>query len=163
MGIPPFNSRSFAGTVGPLPATAFSPNVAILTPPGLTLEQQIPTYYPLYLPDGSMNQFVGPSTPLANGLVIAGDAAVLTQACGRKTPPATAWSSRMALVVSIARRVLAILSRQHLERLPAGAPERHQASRQPASRRPDISLRQCILRQRRRIPTRCHLTTVRNG
>jgi hypothetical protein len=76
----PFAQNSFVGVSGPLPASTFSINVAMPTLPAVTLEQQIPTYYPLYLPDGSMNQYVGPSAPMANGLVIAGDAAALTQA-----------------------------------------------------------------------------------
>jgi hypothetical protein len=70
----PFAQNSIAGIVGP------SINVAMPTPPGLTLDQQIPTYYPLYLPDGSMNQYVGPGAPIANGPVMAGEMAALTQA-----------------------------------------------------------------------------------
>ena len=76
----PFAQNSFLGIMSSLPPSVFSPNVAMPTPPGRASRPQNPSYYPLYLPDGSINQNVGPNAPMANGQVIGGDAAALTQA-----------------------------------------------------------------------------------
>ncbi len=76
----PFAPNSFLGIMSSLPPSAFSPNVAAPTPPGRASRPQTPSYYPLYLPNGSINQNVGPNAPMANGQVTGGDAAALTQA-----------------------------------------------------------------------------------
>jgi len=76
----PFAPNSFLGIMSSLPPSAFSPNVAAPTPPGRASRPQTPSYYPLYLPNGSINQNVGPNAPMANGQVMGGDAAALTQA-----------------------------------------------------------------------------------
>jgi hypothetical protein len=62
------NQGTGTGLAG-LPASAFTTSVARPTPPGPTSRPATPTFFPLYLPDGTMNQYVGPNAPMANGQV----------------------------------------------------------------------------------------------
>jgi hypothetical protein len=76
----PFAQNSFLGIMSRLPPSAFSPNVAVPTPPSPGSLPQSPPFFPLYLPNGAVNQNVGPNAPMANGQVVSGNAAALTQA-----------------------------------------------------------------------------------
>ena len=64
-GVPANMNRGLAG----IPASAFTTSVAAPTPPGPTSVPTTAPFYPLYLPNGQMNPYVGPNRPLANGQV----------------------------------------------------------------------------------------------
>ena len=61
-------ANSNAGLAG-LPTSAFTTSVARPTPPGPTSVPTTPPFYPRYLPNGQINQYVGPNVPMANGQV----------------------------------------------------------------------------------------------
>ena len=64
----PANQGTGTGLAG-LPASAFTTQVARPTPPGPTSSPSNPSFFPLYLPNGAVNQYVGPNAPMANGQV----------------------------------------------------------------------------------------------
>jgi hypothetical protein len=65
VGMPLNRASGLAG----LPASAFTTQVARPTPPGPTSSPSNPSFFPLYLPNGAVNQYVGPNAPMANGQV----------------------------------------------------------------------------------------------
>ena len=111
----PFAQNSFLGIMSSLPPSAFSPNVATPTPPGRASRPQTPSYYPLYLPNGSINQNVGPNAPMANGQVTGGDAAALDASRAGKCRAQRNGVSEWPVVGSIAHRKLGILSWHDVE------------------------------------------------
>ena len=129
----PANQGTGTGLAG-LPASAFTTQVARPTPPGPTSSPSNPSFFPLYLPNGAVNPYVGPNAPMANGQVNGQlNAAQATASGSAKCRPKRNGFPKRPVVASSAGGYWEYYRGNRWNSLPAAAGERTTSSSASAS------------------------------